>query len=82
MDRDRLLSIYEFGGLDAESFCKFEDCGKARLDLIPFDPDHLPQRDARRPGELLLSHEPLNSLLSDAAPDPHSSQYRHLLLFW
>jgi hypothetical protein len=81
MEGDRLLSIYEFRGFDAESFCKFEDRGKARLDLIPFDPDHLPQRDIGRPGELLLSHEPLDSLLSDAAPDPHGGQYRHLLLF-
>lgn len=42
MKGDELFLIYEFGGLDAETFCKFEDRGKARLDLIPFDPDHLP----------------------------------------
>jgi hypothetical protein len=59
-----LLSVYEFRRLDAESFCEFRNRGKAGLYLVPFDPDHLPYRDPSRPGELLLGHESLDSLLN------------------
>jgi hypothetical protein len=34
--------IHQLGRLDLESFCKLKDRGKARLDLVRFDPDQLP----------------------------------------
>lgn len=43
MEGSELLSIYELGGLDAESCCKFEDRGKTWLGLVLFDPDQLPR---------------------------------------
>lgn len=42
MEGSELLLIYELGGLDTESFCKLEDRGETRLDLVFFDPDQLP----------------------------------------
>ena len=34
--------VNQLGRLDLGSFCKLKDRGKARLDLVRFDPDHLP----------------------------------------
>ena len=73
--------VDEFGGLDAESFREFEDCGKVWLHLITFNPNQLPRRDPGSPGELLLGHETLNSPRPDAAPDLHDGQYRHRIPF-
>ncbi len=54
MEGSGLLSIYELGGLGAESCCKFEDRRKAWLNLLLFGPDQLPRGDSGRLGELLL----------------------------
>ena len=77
MEGGWLLSVYESGGLDAESFCEFKDRGKAWLDLVTFDPDELPWGNPSDPGELLLGHESPYPLLPDAVSDFHGGQYRH-----
>ena len=54
MEGSGLLSVYELGGLGAESRCKFEDRGKVWLNLLLFGPDRLPRGDSGRLGGLLL----------------------------